>query len=129
MNVVLMIVNEGLSLMIVNRWSSSTIVNKRSLFKTVIPQKSIILGTNSGEFSRISEESVKKRILKKFIGNSSKKVTTVGEAGEIIHFCYLGTYKKCASDLQKLCIRPTKSVNPTYNWWCHLTYKKCTYDL
>ena len=112
-----MIVKEGLSLMIVNRWSSSTIVNKRSLFKTVIPQKSIILGTNSGEFSRISEESVKKRILKKFIGNSSKKVTTVGEAGEIIHFCHMYTksvhmtYKKCVSNLQKVYIEPKKCTS------------------
>ena len=29
-------------------------------------------------------------ILKKFLGNSLKKVTTVGESGEIPHFCYLG---------------------------------------
>ena len=29
-------------------------------------------------------------ILEKFLGNSSKKVTTVGESGEIPHFCYLG---------------------------------------
>ena len=29
-------------------------------------------------------------ILEKFLGNSLKKVTTVGESGEIPHFCYLG---------------------------------------
>jgi len=30
-------------------------------------------------------------ILEKFLGNSSKKVNTVGESGEIPHFCfYLG---------------------------------------
>ena len=29
-------------------------------------------------------------ILQKFLGNSSKKVTTVGESGEIPYFCYLG---------------------------------------
>ena len=29
-------------------------------------------------------------ILEKFLGNSSKKVTKVGESGEIPHFCYLG---------------------------------------
>ena len=45
------------------------------------------VGENSGEFlrnfSRISAESG--------TGNDSpKKVTTVGESGEIPHFCYLG---------------------------------------
>jgi len=30
-------------------------------------------------------------ILEKFLGNSSKKVTTIGESGEIPHFGYLGT--------------------------------------
>ena len=29
-------------------------------------------------------------ILEKFLGNSTKKVTTFGESGEIPHFCYLG---------------------------------------
>jgi len=29
-------------------------------------------------------------ILEKFLGNSLKKVTKVGESGEILHFCYLG---------------------------------------
>ena len=33
-------------------------------------------------------------ILEKFLGNSSKKVTTVGESGEIPHFCYLGIIKQ-----------------------------------
>jgi len=28
-------------------------------------------------------------ILEKFLGNSSKKVTTVEESGEVPHFCYL----------------------------------------
>ena len=51
--------------------------SKMSL-KTVIPQKSLILGTNSREF------------LEKFLGNSLKKVTMVGDSGEIPHFCYLG---------------------------------------
>ena len=82
-----------------------------------------------GIFREFPRNQLQKRILEKFLGNSSKKVTTVGESGEITHFCYLGTYKKCASELQKLCIRPTKSVHPTYNWWYHLTYKKCTSDL
>ena len=27
---------------------------------------------------------------REFLGNSLKKVTTVGESGEIPHFCYLG---------------------------------------
>ena len=31
-------------------------------------------------------------ILEKFLGNSLKKVTTVGESGEIPHFCYLGYF-------------------------------------
>ena len=43
-------------------------------------------GPIPGNFSRISEESV--------TGNDSRevprKVTTVGESGEIPHFCYLG---------------------------------------
>ena len=30
-------------------------------------------------------------ILENFLENSSKKVTTVGESGEIPHFCYLGS--------------------------------------
>ena len=30
-------------------------------------------------------------ILEKFLGNSLKKVTTVGKTGEIPHFCYLGS--------------------------------------
>ena len=30
-------------------------------------------------------------ILEKFLGNSLKKVPTVGESGEIPHFCYLGS--------------------------------------
>ena len=28
-------------------------------------------------------------ILEKFLGNSSKKVTMIGESGEIPHFCFL----------------------------------------
>ena len=82
-----------------------------------------------GIFREFPKNQLQERILEKFLGNSSKKVTTVGESGEITHFCYLGTYKKCASDLQKLCIQPTKRVHPTYNWCYHLTYKKCTSDL
>ena len=48
------------------------------------------------QFYGISREFPKNQlqemILKKFLGNSSKKVTTVGESGEIPHFCYLGIY-------------------------------------
>ena len=56
--------------------------------KTVIPQKSL-LGTNSREFL----ENFRGISYKKwFLGNSLKKVTTVGESGEIPHFCYLGSY-------------------------------------
>ena len=58
--------------------------------KTVIPQKSLILGTNSGEFLKICQGiSYRNMILEKFLGNSSKKVTMVGESGKIPHFCYL----------------------------------------
>ena len=31
-------------------------------------------------------------ILEKFLRNSLKKVTTLGESGEIPHFCYFGTH-------------------------------------
>ena len=31
-------------------------------------------------------------ILEKFLGNFLKKVTTVGESGEIPHSCYLGRF-------------------------------------
>ena len=55
--------------------------------KTAIPQKSLIFGTNSGEFPR---NQLQEMILEKFLGNSIKKVTTVRESGEIPHFCYLG---------------------------------------
>ena len=111
-----------------------------------------------GIFREFPRNQLQKKILEKFLGNSSKKVTTVVESGEITHFCYLGTYKKCASNLQKLCIRPTKvyiqptidgtiwptkSVHPTYKKCIsylqkmyiepkksvHPTYKKCTFDL
>ena len=37
-------------------------------------------------------------IFDKFLGNSSNKVTTVGESGEIPHFCYLLSPAKCESD-------------------------------
>jgi len=68
-----------------------------------------------GIIRELPRNQLQERILEKFLRNSSKKkVTTVAESGEITHFCYLGTYKKCASDLQKLCIRPTKSIHPTY---------------
>ena len=83
--------------------------------KTVILQKSLILGTNSREFLEteskncdptkifhlrdqfwgISREfprnQLQEMILEKFLGNSLKKATTVGESGESPHFCYLGS--------------------------------------
>jgi len=55
----------------------------------VIPQKSLILGTNSREFlENFSRNQLQEMILEKFLGNSLKKVTTVGESGEIPHFFY-----------------------------------------
>ena len=46
------------------------------------------------QFWGISQEfprnQLQEMILEKFLGNSLKKVTTVGESGEIPHFCYLG---------------------------------------
>ena len=84
-------------------------------------------------------------ILYKFLGNSSKKVTTVCESGEIPHFLLLGksvnpptidnhksvnpptidnhpTYK-CVHPTYK-CIYPTyKYVNPTYTIDDHPNYK------
>jgi len=38
------------------------------------------------------KNQLQEMILEKFLGNSSKKVNTVGESGEIPHFCYLGSY-------------------------------------
>ena len=50
-------------------------------------------------FSRISKElELQEMIFDKFLGNSSNKVTTVGESGEIPHFCYLLSPAKCESD-------------------------------
>ena len=41
---------------------------------------------------------------------------------------YIG--KSCASNLKKLCIRPTKSVHPTYkSCSAHPTYESCASDL
>ena len=59
--------------------------------KTMIPQKLSSWGPIPGNFSRIPEElQLQEMILEKFLGNSSKKVTMVGESGEIPHFCSLG---------------------------------------
>jgi len=41
-------------------------------------------------------------ILEKFLGNSSKKVTTVGESGEIPHFCYLGLCIELDKDIIRI---------------------------
>ena len=41
----------------------------------------------SREFLRSQLQNM---ILEKFLGNSTKKVTTFGESGKIPHFCYLG---------------------------------------
>ena len=77
--------------------------------KTVIPTKIYHLGDQFwGIFREFPRNQLQERILEKFLGNSSKKVTTVGESGEITHFCYLETYKKCAYDLQKVYIEPKK---------------------
>ena len=80
-------------------------------------------------FREFPRNQLQERILEKFLRNSSKKVTMVGDSAEITHFYYLGTYTKCTfnlqlmapSDLQKVYIRPTKSV--------HSTYENCKSDL
>ena len=51
------------------------------------------------------------------------------EMCEAFHIVRHLTYKMCASDLQKLCIRPIKVVHPTYTKVVHQTYKSCASDL
>ena len=97
--------------------------------KTVIPQKSIILGTNSGEFfenfrgisyrkgfSRNSSEILQKKSPR--LENLGKLLTFV--TWELIKSVHL-TYRSCAYDLQKctsnlqlMTIRPTNvCIRPT----------------
>ena len=118
-----------------NSWEFLRNFTKLSL-KTVITQKSIILGTNSGEFfenfrgigyrkgfSRNSSEILPKKSPR--LENLGKLLTFV--TWELIKSVHL-TYRSCAydlqkctsnlqlmvpSDLQKVYIRPTKSVHPT----------------
>ena len=55
------------------------------------PKKMSNLGDQFWGISRVFlRNQLQEMILEKFLRNSSKKVTTVGESGEIPHFCYLG---------------------------------------
>ena len=80
-------------------------------------------------------------ILEKFLGNSSKKVTTVGESGEIPHFCYLGINWKPFLFTKNLLrfldpwMKIHISINQTYgySWFISFlkfadfcTHKQCT---
>ena len=119
-----------------NSWEFLRDFSKLSL-KPVIPQKSVILGTNSGKFfenfrgisyrkgfSRNSSEILPKK--SPWLETLRKLLTFITwERIQSVHSTYNWwhhlTYKKCISDLQKVYIRPMKIVNPTY--------KKCTSDL
>ena len=60
--------------------------------QTCDPPKIFHLGDQFWGISReFPRNQLQEMVLEKFSGNSSKKVTSVGESGEIPHFCYLGT--------------------------------------
>ena len=59
--------------------------------QTCDPPKIFHLGDQFWGISReFPRNQLQEMVLEKFSGNSSKKVTSVGESGEIPHFCYLG---------------------------------------
>jgi len=62
-------------------------------------------------------------VLKKFLGNSSKKVTTVGESGEIPHFCIVRNFLNYSPPCLIYCENEfsdpeTKALLPK----CHILY-------
>jgi len=66
--------------------------------KTVIPQK--FLGDQFRGFSwECHKNQLQEMILEKFLRNSSKKFTTVGESGKIPHLYYLGYFLFSISNL------------------------------
>ena len=141
-----------------NSWKFLRNFSKLSL-KTVIPQKSIILGTNSGEFfenfRRISYRKGFSRNSSEILPKKSPRLENLGKlltfvTWELIKSVHL-TYRSCAYDLQKVYIQPTidgtiwttKSVYPTYKKCIsnlkkvyirptksvHSTYENCKSDL
>ena len=117
-----------------NSWEFLQNFSKLSL-KTVIPQKSIILGTTSGEFFE-NIRGISYRILEKFLKILQKKSPRLENLGKLLTFVTWEliksvhlTYRSCAYDLQKVYIQPTidGTIWPTKS--VHPTYKKCTYDL
>jgi len=88
-------------------------ISSKLSLKTVIPQKSIILGTNSGEFFE-NFRGISYRILEKFLKILQKKSPRLENLGKLLTFVTWEliksvhlTYRSCAYDLQKVYIQPT----------------------
>ena len=66
-------------------------ISRNWVTKLVTTQKSLMEGTNSGKLLE-NFQGISYR--KWFSRNSTKKVTTVGKSGEILHFCFLENLSK-----------------------------------